>query len=153
MEIHHGGVMAKRKLKKVSRKISKRTQRTKVMKRNVTKKEASKKSSSIEFCPKCGSIMIPVKKGSSSFLKCRGCGKENRTVSVKKLRIVEEQAHTKGVAVLEKDPTLLPLTDRECNKCGHSRAYWWLQQTRSADEPPTQFFRCEKCKHTWREYK
>ncbi|MFX1287916.1 MAG: transcription factor S, partial [Promethearchaeota archaeon] len=26
------------------------------------------------------------------------------------------------------------------------------EQTRSADEPSTSFFRCLECKHTWREY-
>ena len=25
-------------------------------------------------------------------------------------------------------------------------------QTRSADEPTTRFYRCQKCKFTWREY-
>jgi len=25
-------------------------------------------------------------------------------------------------------------------------------QTRAADEPPTRFYRCTKCGHTWREY-
>jgi DNA-directed RNA polymerase subunit M len=29
---------------------------------------------------------------------------------------------------------------------------WWMLQTRSADEATTQFFRCTKCKHTWRNY-
>ncbi len=147
------GKMVKKKVKKKISRINKAT-RVKKMKR-VVKKEKPKahKPSTIEFCVKCGSIMVPVKKGKSSFWKCRGCGKENRKSIVKKLRIVEEQARTKGVAVLEKDPTLLPTTVRECDKCGHGRAYWWMQQTRSADEPPTQFFRCEKCKYTWREYK
>ena len=110
------------------------------------------KVSSIEFCEKCGSIMVPIKKGTTTYIKCRGCGKETKR-DVKGLKIVEEKEHSRGVVVLEKDPTLLPLTDRVCPICEHKKAYWWMQQTRSADEPPTQFFRCEKCKHTWREYK
>lgn len=110
------------------------------------------RKSAIEFCEKCGSIMVPVKKGKSSYIKCRGCGREMRK-EIKSLKIVEEKPKEKGVIVIEKDTTLLPLTDKACPKCEHNRAYWWMQQTRSADEPPTQFFKCYKCKHTWREYK
>ncbi|MDP6459515.1 MAG: transcription factor S, partial [Candidatus Hydrothermarchaeota archaeon] len=29
---------------------------------------------------------------------------------------------------------------------------WWLLQTRKADESETRFYRCTKCKFTWREY-
>ena len=39
----------------------------------------------------------------------------------------------------------------KAKKCGGKEAYYWLIQTRSADEPPTQFFKCVKCKHTWRD--
>ena len=39
-----------------------------------------------------------------------------------------------------------------CPKCNHNEAETWQMQTRSADEPSTHFFRCLKCKYTWREY-
>ena len=45
----------------------------------------------------------------------------------------------------------LPKTRAECPKCRHHEAFYWLVQTRSADESSTQFFRCVKCSHTWRE--
>ncbi len=38
-----------------------------------------------------------------------------------------------------------------CPKCSHGAAYFMEVQTRSADEPATLFYRCEKCKHNWRE--
>ena len=110
------------------------------------------KPSQIEFCGKCGSIMVPIKKGKSCYIKCRNCGREVRK-EMKNLKIIEEKTPVKGVIVIEKDTTPLPLTDKECPKCENKRAYWWLQQTRSADEPPTQFFKCAKCKYTWREYR
>jgi DNA-directed RNA polymerase subunit M len=110
------------------------------------------KPSSIEFCERCGSILVPIKKDRDTYLKCRGCGRQTKK-DVKGLKIIEEKKRQKGVLVIEKDMTLLPLTDKACPKCEYGKAYWWMQQTRSADEPPTQFFRCEKCKHTWREYK
>ena len=39
-----------------------------------------------------------------------------------------------------------------CPKCENNTAYWWLVQTRGMDESSTQFYRCTKCGHTWREY-
>lgn len=39
-----------------------------------------------------------------------------------------------------------------CPKCSHDEAFFWMLQTRAADEPPTRFYRCAKCGHTWREY-
>lgn len=49
-------------------------------------------------------------------------------------------------------PDTLPTTKIECPRCGNDIAYWWTLQTRAADEPETQFFRCTKCHYTWREY-
>lgn len=46
----------------------------------------------------------------------------------------------------------LPTIKIDCEKCGNDEAVWWMLQTRSADEPTTQFYRCTKCKYTWRDY-
>ncbi len=132
-------------MKKKARKAGIRKSRLKTARRAHKKPEKS----GIEFCKKCGAIMLPE---GSSKLKCRNCGYSVKA-AVKELRIVEKKENVKGVIVLEKDPILLPVTERACPKCGNSKAYYWLQQTRSADEPPTQFFRCVKCKYVWREYK
>ena len=32
-----------------------------------------------------------------------------------------------------------PTIKIECEKCGHDEAVWWMLQTRSADEPTTNF--------------
>jgi len=126
-------------------------QSSKKQERRARKQERNPKAT-IEFCSKCGSIMVPVKKSKNTYLKCRSCGAEKK-VGIRSLKIVESVKKRKDVTILEKDVTSLPLTEKTCPKCEHPRSHWWLQQTRSADEPPTQFFRCEKCKHTWREYK
>ena len=138
--------MAKKKLQKKTKNPRKKANSQEKF------RSEKKQKSSIEFCEKCGSIMVPIKKGKTSYVKCRHCGKEMKK-EMKGMKIVEEKINHKGVVVIEKDTTLLPLIDKECPKCEYGRAYWWMQQTRSAGEPPTQFFRCEKCKHTWREYK
>lgn len=46
----------------------------------------------------------------------------------------------------------LPTIDVVCPKCGNTKAYYWVVQTRSIDEPSTQFYECTKCGHRWREY-
>jgi len=137
-------------VKKIARiKTRRHAKRTGIVK---IKREASRPSATIEFCHKCSSIMIPVKRGSHNYLKCRSCGAEKKK-EVRLLKISESVKKRKGVTVLEKDVSPLPLTEKICPRCENNSAHWWLQQTRSADEPPTQFFRCAKCKYTWREYK
>ena len=98
----------------------------------------------MDFC-KCGGIIVSAgDKG-----KCRSCGKTT-SVEVKAVKSVKKKEET---VVIENNKPDLPETDVRCEKCGNMRAFWWLIQTRSADEPPTQFYKCTKCKHTWREYK
>lgn len=116
------------------------------------KQKVQKPKATIEFCPKCGAIMVPLKKGKSTYMMCRACGRQSKA-NIRSMKIVEDVQKKKGVTILEKDVNTLPLTEKICPKCEYDRAHWWLQQTRSADEPPTQFFRCEKCRYTWREYK
>lgn len=103
------------------------------------------------FCPKCGSILIPKKKGSKTTLVCNSCGAVSTNVEKTKLheKILKKDRVLK---VVEKEPETLPITDTECPKCGHKKAYYWMIQTRAADEPETQFFKCEKCSHKWRHY-
>jgi DNA-directed RNA polymerase subunit M len=69
--------------------------------------------------------------------------------------ITEKIISKKSVAVeIEEKIETLPLTDEvPCPKCEHKGAYWWTKQTRASDEPETQFFRCAKCNHTWRDYR
>ncbi len=101
---------------------------------------------SVEFCS-CGSIMVPVGK---DVLRCRKCGHEVRKHIENKLQTAGKKEE---VVVIENNAPDLPTTDKVCPKCRNDVAYYWLIQTRSIDEPPTQFFKCLKCKHVWREYK
>jgi DNA-directed RNA polymerase subunit M len=102
------------------------------------------------FCPKCGSI-LQVKKGEKSNILYCSCGFQQKNGA--KLSIKDSVSH-KEIEVIEGDQTeqTLPLTDTECPKCKHNKAYFWTVQTRASDEPETKFLRCEKCKHMWRDY-
>jgi len=98
------------------------------------------------FCPKCGSILMP----NQGKLTCPRC---NYKTTEKQDTVMREKIESqKAVDIIEKEIETLPLTDAECSKCGHKKAYFWEVQTRAADEPATKFFKCQKCKHIWRDY-
>jgi len=104
------------------------------------------------FCPKCGNLMVvdPKKKG---YVVCRKCG--HRMKSKEKITLTEAiHEKKKEIIVMGKDEGIaeLPTTSIMCPKCENMEAYWWMQQTRAADEPPTMFYRCKKCGHGWRSY-
>ena len=108
----------------------------------------------MEFCPKCGGLMVIKKKRKRSFLACPKCGKE-RPLKKERLTITETlQKEKKEVIVMEKGTEAmdLPTTRIICPNCENPEAYWWMQQTRSADEPPTIFYLCTKCNYSWRSY-
>jgi transcription elongation factor S-II len=43
------------------------------------------------------------------------------------------------------------MTERyKCRKCGSRKCSYYEMQTRSADEPMTQFFTCLDCKNRWK---
>ncbi len=100
------------------------------------------------FCPKCKSLLKPMTVAGKRVLGC-SCGYRQVGGS---MSITEKNRGAKEVHVVEERDTR-PLTDARCGKCGHGKAHFWSMQTRAADEPETRFFKCEKCGHTWREYK
>ncbi|MFW5704431.1 MAG: transcription factor S [Nanoarchaeota archaeon] len=105
----------------------------------------------VDFCNKCGAIIIG-KKGEA--VNCPSCGHENKAKST--INLSEKIKKKEEIEVVDKDDSsaeIHPITDVECPKCGNPKAYFWSQQTRAADEPETQFFKCVKCKHQWRDYK
>lgn len=106
----------------------------------------------MQFCPKCKSILLPIKKANKTIMRCSSC---NYRSNKKENIIIKEEielAKEDKIEVIDKNVTTLPKTDAECPKCKHDKAYYWLVQTRAADEAATRFFRCTKCGHTWREY-
>ncbi len=89
------------------------------------------------FCPKCSSILIPKKgKSGKNYLYCKKCDKKFYHEEGKITEISES----------------LPITTAKCPKCGNNKAYYWVLQTRAADEAPTKFLKCTKCEHRWRDY-
>ena len=104
----------------------------------------------MKFCPKCEVKL----KNSGSGLQCSKCGYVEDQEEKKTKKVLDAQETNEEFNVFEGDEgeEALPTIKIECEKCGNDEAVWWMLQTRSADEPTTQFYRCTKCKYTWRNY-
>jgi DNA-directed RNA polymerase subunit M len=68
---------------------------------------------------------------------------KNKKLTIKK----SEEAATDEETLAEMD-----FEDIDCPKCSEKKVVSWMEQTRASDEPPTRFYKCTKCGHTWREY-
>ncbi len=102
------------------------------------------------FCPECGSILLPKKQNDKTTLCCRKCdycSGETKAVISDKVKKKDQE-----VDVVEQDVEVHSKTEAKCPKCGNNEAYYWFKQTRASDEPATQFLKCTKCKHQWRNY-
>jgi len=109
----------------------------------------------MEFCDRCGGSMLPKKAGKRTILICRKCGKKRTVSTTKGFKIaVAMEKKSENIIVLDKKSMIdtLPKTNTPCPKCENTEAYWWMRQTRAADEAATRFYRCVKCGHVWREY-
>jgi DNA-directed RNA polymerase subunit M len=102
----------------------------------------------MEFCPKCGAILMQKTKNTAECPRCNYSSK-NKT----DLKITEKIKERKEIPIVSpKDGQVLPVITEKCKQCKNKKAYFWTVQTRAADEAATKFFRCTKCNHTWREY-
>jgi len=105
----------------------------------------------LKFCSKCGTILVMDLESRS--LVCSRC-KTGEPMEASIDYSNNKPLNEKVVFVGEKERNLstMPQVNVECSKCGNLHTYRWIVQTRSLDESATQFFRCTKCGHTWREY-
>ena len=116
----------------------------------------------MEFCPECGSVLKPEKvetdEGTAVMLVCSKCGFKKpvvgRRIKPRVSRVIKHDIKQRVTVIGKEDQKIntLPTLKVECPKCGNNLAYVWQVQTRGGDESSTQFFRCTKCNHTFREY-
>lgn len=114
----------------------------------------------MKFCEKCGSKLRArtqdVGGKTVVVLACDNCGfilKDKKSV-FKAMKQETEVAKQSIKIVSNEDEKIktMPTLKIDCPKCGNKEAFWWFLQTRAGDEPPTQFYRCTVCAHTWRQY-
>lgn len=91
-------------------------------------------------CPKCGWRQTP--KQNPIIVKGND---ERRIDKLDDLGIIEDP--------MKYEMQIWPIDDQVyCGKCGNRGAYYYLRQTRKADEPTTAFYTCtnSKCKNKWK---
>lgn len=107
----------------------------------------------MRFCPDCGARLSS---GSGETAACPKCGKQVRGGAEKARRqevLKKPSGSDASLKVMDEESVeTLPTISITCPSCDNNEAVWWMLQTRSADEATTQFFRCTKCNHTWRNY-
>jgi len=102
----------------------------------------------MEFCEKCGGIIIV----DNDKAACASCG--HRLKKKPKIEASEKIEQKEGIHIINEDESnIYPIVQIECPKCESKKAYFWTIQTRGGDESETKFYKCVKCKHTWRVYR
>lgn len=97
--------------------------------------------------------MLPKKAKGGYVLVCGSCGYIKKAEKLEEYKMIRQAEKEEEIPVIDEGAKpVLPTAKIKCPKCGNNDAYWWLKQTRGADEPTTRFYRCTKCGHTWREY-
>jgi DNA-directed RNA polymerase subunit M len=112
----------------------------------------------MEFCPNCGSRLVPKKSETEVSLACAKCGYVKQASSCQNeprstARVIKHSLQQQVTVIGKEDQVnTMPTMRMECPKCRNMIVYVWQVQTRGGDEASTQFFRCTKCNHTFREY-
>lgn len=109
----------------------------------------------MEFCDECGGILVTEQENGHQVTKCRNCGAEGEVEGDYKVTEEKEQdpKDRLNVGDSDGDESTRPTTDKECPNCGEETEHeWWMEQTRSSDEPPTRFYECLECGNVHKEY-
>ncbi|RLI67222.1 MAG: transcription factor S [Candidatus Gerdarchaeota archaeon] len=111
----------------------------------------------MEFCDECGAMLTPKKIDGKVMMVCPKCGEKKKELTKEEQIVKEKVKHTEkeSMVVIENPEQIktMPTKKMHCPKCKSvQETQYWTVQTRSGDEAPTRFYRCTKCKTTWREY-
>lgn len=83
---------------------------------------------------------------------CRKCQTFQQASGQSHIVSASKQQQKEAIILEEALETRPRTQDVECPKCGTRDAWWFLLQTRKADEAETTFLECTKCRTRWRRY-
>ena len=72
----------------------------------------------MEFCPKCGAVLIQKRKN----FGCARC--DYSTKDKLKIKTSEKIEEKNKVAVIKKEMNTLPIVAEKCRQCGNDKAYF-----------------------------
>jgi len=106
----------------------------------------------MEWCPECGSLMLPSTQDGKKVFKCK-CGyvkpfSEEKSEAYKlrqKIKNEEKPTSTKEILEWKEKNLQSALKNFRCPNCGYDKCSLKTMQTRSADEGMTHFIVCLKC--------
>jgi DNA-directed RNA polymerase subunit M len=111
----------------------------------------------LEFCPDCGTRMIRSKEVLARTITliflCPKCGnKKEYTPSNSFIPKIVNHPKKNMVIIGKKEQRLRtePIIRINCPSCGNKTSFTWMVHGRS-EQSSTQFFRCTKCNHTFRD--
>ena len=106
------------------------------------------------FCPTCGNILL-IEQGTGSLRYfCKTCPYVfNVNKKIKRIETFDDKKEIDLVYGGKEAWKNVSTTEVVCpnSKCRHNKAYYKEIQIRSADEPTTIFYKCEKCGYEWKE--
>merc|ERR1719447_882907 len=120
---------------------------------------------SMQFCPICGNLLaVWIVHGGTigqSMWRCDICNYKCAINRCFKTQLDISAYEKRASEVISRADRMegAQITDRnqECEQmfngevCGCTKAEFWEQQIRSADEPTTTFYKCTKCGFQWME--
>lgn len=115
----------------------------------------------MKFCDECGGMLVSEKENGESKMKCRNCGEFQEDIDEDEMKVTEEKEEDPmdrlNVSSEDDQETTRPTTMKECPNCSEDsddekQHEWWMEQTRSSDEPPTRFYECTECGNVHKEY-
>lgn len=116
----------------------------------------------MEFCKDedCGGLLVSEKVDGESVMKCRDCGTVHEVDGSYRVTEEKEEDPMDRLNVNDSDTgneSTRPTTNKVCPQCSDNNNdekehEWWMEQTRSSDEPPTRFYKCRECGNVHKEY-
>jgi DNA-directed RNA polymerase subunit M len=112
----------------------------------------------MEFCPECGCRLEPKKAQDAIVLACTKCNyvkqSDGSRSQAKNIKVIQPKSQPFMTVITEEEQKIKTMATirMKCEECGNNLVYVWQVQTRGGDEASTQFMRCTKCGHTFREY-
>ena len=104
------------------------------------------------FCPTCGNILLLENVSGALRFFCKTCPYVfNVNQKIKRIETFDDKKEVDLVYDEKESWKNVSTTEIICPKCSNNRAYYKEIQLRSADEPTSILYKCEKCGYNWRE--